>query len=401
MWEAEVRSLVLQRNLHESLAYFPVYNAFQAIERKNRALKKKHIEIRNSIGVLQYEIQESIYQKNSNLEEVKQKLSSIAEDLSPRTKKDFDDIKLRFELSRKIREQDFLIQDLKSESETAKSQLSELLESVVRLQEEIQRKDAVNQTLIQELEGTRACLSSAEARLRTVEAENIQYAQRIVDEKNRTAQQLNEMNKLIAPVANVPDILGEGFNLMKKFGTGTLFARPAEKPQLQVHEHEIEDDFVDVKTSGIKKGSVDSNKGDEPFYNDDCLPPRKPLFYVKCHTSEVNDIAYNKSFVMTGGSDSTVKIFEKGGSGESLELSVGEYDELPPQDARNTLLVGGPVISLDLKGDWLAAGCCDRIGRIWSVRTGRLRHNLSGHSNKVNSIRLVGQYFSSSLQRKS
>jgi autophagy-related protein 16-1 len=397
-WEAEADALILERNRVQCDTYVDIYTAFRLMEKKHRLLKKKHIEIRNRVGVLQYEIQESIYQKTSNLEEVKSKLSSIADDLSPRSAKEFDDIKVRFELSRRIKEQDYRINDLKSEAETAKSQLSHSLEEIAKLQEELSQKEVTNLVLKQELESTRGYLTSAETRLKAVEAENGQYAKRLLEEKQRNAHQMNEMNKL---VQEGPSLLGGGLNLMKRFGAGTFFSKVTDNQEIPLNENDIEDDFVDI--NGTKKAGGDVEEAEElpPVY--DCIPPRKPLNFNKCHNSEINDIVYNKQYFMTGGSDKMVKIFERKGAGQTVDLTPADIDDMPPQDPFNTLPTVGPVISLDLKGDWIAAGCSDGIARIWSVSTGRLRQNLSGHANKINAIRLVGkflnfQYISSQLK---
>jgi predicted nucleic acid-binding Zn-ribbon protein len=396
-WEEEAEALVLERNRLQTEPYLDVYSAFRLMEKKYRLLKKKHIEIRNRVGVLQYEIQESIYQKTSNLEEVKSKLLIIAEDLSPRSAKEFDDIKVRFELSRQIKEQEHLINDLKSEADTARSQLSNSLEEIAQLQEDLSKKEVTNLMLKQELEGTRNCLASAETRLKAVEAQNGQYAKQLLEEKQRSAHQMNEMNKLVqeGPGAG---LLGGGLKLMKRFGATTFFTKSAENEEIALDESEIEDDFVDI--IGAKKGNNDGvEETEELTLPYDCVPPRRPLNFNKCHNSEINDIVYNKQYYMTGGSDKIVKIFERKGAGQSAELTSAEIDDMPPQDPFNMLTTAGPVISLDLKGDWLAAGCTDGIARIWSVSTGRLRQNLSGHANKINAIRLVGKSVATSLIR--
>lgn len=388
-WEEVANILIKERNRVQCDSFVDIYSAFKTMEKKNRYLKKKHIEIRNRIGVLQYEIQEGIYQKTSNLEEIKSKLSIIADDLSPRTAKEFDDIKVRYELSRKIKEQEFLINDLKSEAEIARSQLSASLEEVAQLQEDLRCKEAINLVLNQELESTRSYLASAELRLKSVEAENIQLAQRLLDEKQRNGQQVTEMNKLIQS--------GSGLfgGVIKRFGAGTLFAKSADYIDPLFNESNIEDDFVDVVSGSKTLSTEELPLPDDIHYFNECVPPRRPINFSKCHNSEINDLCYNKFFYMTGGSDSVVKIFERKGNGQSIELTPTEIDELPPQDAIASFTTGGPVISIDLKGDWIAAGCSDRIARIWSVSSGRLRHNLSGHANKVNSIRLVGMVWSS------
>jgi hypothetical protein len=240
-----------------------------------------------------------------------------------------------------------------------------------------------------ELESGRNYLNSAEDRLKRIETENGNLAQRVMEEKRKAVDAMNEMNRIME--AHAPGggggIMGGGFSLMKKFGGATgLF--PMSKPSHDdPGEGEFEDDFID-----LKEGESSDDK-DQPIIYDVC-PPRQPLVTALCHNGEVNDIVSNRHFFMTASSDSTVKVFDKkivssADNDASYNRTTGV--QLGHIDAKHTLTCGGPALSLDLRGEWLAAGCSDNIARVWNVKTGRLRHNLSGHANKVTCVRLVGK----------
>eukprot|EP00602_Paraphysomonas_sp_CaronLab_P009671 CAMPEP_0185023368 /NCGR_PEP_ID=MMETSP1103-20130426/6050_1 /TAXON_ID=36769 /ORGANISM="Paraphysomonas bandaiensis, Strain Caron Lab Isolate" /LENGTH=497 /DNA_ID=CAMNT_0027555929 /DNA_START=278 /DNA_END=1771 /DNA_ORIENTATION=- len=304
------------------------------------------------------------------------KLGLLSDDLSHRSNKNFDYIKIRYELEKKVREKDHLISDLKSEVTTAKSELSANQERNAELQSNIESKDAVIETLSGELESTRGFLESAESRLKRVEAENVLLSQRLLDEKHKNAEAMNEMNRIMQQQqSSTGSLIGGGLNLMKKFGATSLFVKSSGHEEGE-GEHDIEDDFVDIKGS---------EEPDLPVVVD-VAPPRRPMHVTRCHGTEINDVVYERQKFMTAGSDSTVRVFPRRGSGtEGDGTPDGEL-----ADALLTLTAGGPVISLHLAGEWIAGGCSDRIGRIWSTRTGRLRHNLSGHANRVSSVRLIG-----------
>jgi WD40 repeat protein len=112
---------------------------------------------------------------------------------------------------------------------------------------------------------------------------------------------------------------------------------------------------------------------------------------MTCHGCEINDIAFGcrKTFI-TGGADSVVKVFD-------LERSKGRLSNAEDprhavvQDSKHAFTCGGPVISVHSAGEHVAGACSDGIARIWNVRTGKLRQSLSGHANKVTSVRLVGK----------
>lgn len=256
---------------------------------------------------------------------------------------------------------------------------------------EFKSKQSTSSFSIQtELESGREYLNSAEERLKRIEAENVNLAQRVMDEKRKALNAMNEVNRLMEAQASGSGggIMG-GFSLMKKIGGATgLF--PVAKSSHAVGEEgvdDLEDDFVDLKSDG---GNDDK---DLPIIYDVC-PPRQSLVTAVCHNGEVNDIVSNRHFFMTASSDSTVKIFDRkivgsADSDTSYERTSGI--QMGHIDARHTLTCGGPALSLHLTGEWLAAGCSDNIARVWNVKTGRLRHNLSGHSNKVTSVRLVGE----------
>jgi hypothetical protein len=148
-WQEDMWNNIQERNKVQTDPFKGVYIAFATTEKKYRLLKQKHNEIRNRIGVLQYETQDAIKAGNhgSFLEDMKLSLLSIADDLSPRTMKTFDDVKIRVELNKTIKDQHNLIVDLKSEVSIAKSELSDCRETIAKLHDEINDRNAIIETL--------------------------------------------------------------------------------------------------------------------------------------------------------------------------------------------------------------------------------------------------------------
>jgi hypothetical protein len=166
----------------------------------------------------------------------------------------FDNVKIRVELNKTIKDQHNLIVDLKSEESIAKSELSDCRETIAKLQDQIYDRNAIIKTLQvrppclsyvkflmtiicllsgmqSELESGRNYLNSAEDRLKRIEAENGNLAQRVMEENRKAVDAMNEMNRILEAHASGGGggIIGGGFSLMKKFGGATgLF--PMSKP---------------------------------------------------------------------------------------------------------------------------------------------------------------------------
>ena len=104
--------------------------------------------------------------------------------------------------------------------------------------------------------------------------------------------------------------------------------------------------------------------------------PRVPLFSEKCHATEINDVRSDGQLFVTGGADSTVKVF----SMRTRELMFN-------------FISTGPSLSIDIvDGEWVMSSCAAGRSecRIWGLQSGRQRINFGGHNNKIMCARFIG-----------
>lgn len=387
-WENSAYDLIRQRNKKETDPFVDIYGAYRYEEKNHRQLAEKHIEIRNQISVIQHDFHS--YQKNADtdnhnpelLDEIKALLANLQEDLSARSTKDFDDVKIRIDLERTIK-------NTAAEAELLKAELENRTETLASTTNELDHTKTVVDTVQKELESSRSLLSATEDRLREVESQNGRILTKLMDEKQRSADLMNQLTTLQhaknSKAANIIGGIGGGFNFMKK----NIFGGADDQEELGEKE---EEDFIEVnKGSGEGSGDDDESLSPRSSIFSEVTVPRSVLKTIKCHGCEINDISFGsrKTFI-TGGADSAVKVFD-------MERSTGRLSNAEDprqavvQDAMHEFTCGGPVISVHSAGEHVAGACGDGIARIWNVRTGRLRQSLSGHANKVTSVRLVGE----------
>ena len=386
LWEDNVYELLRERNKKYSEPFVGVYKAYESEEKQHRHLVEKHVEIRNQISVIQYHLQS--YQKENDIQhselidEIKLLLTNLQQDLSPNTTKDFDDVKIRIDLERTIKSQKQLIGDTAAELDVLKSELSSRTEALANVTNELDHKNAVVETIQKELESSRNLLAATEDRLKEVENNNGLILSKLMDEKQKRAEIENELSVLKqAKNSKAANIIEGGFSFVRK----SFFGNGDDDEDLREKE---EEEFVEVdKTNDVVDDNYQSTLVSEVTI------PRSTVKIVKCHGSEINDVSFGcKHTVITGGADSQMKVFDIDRCTGHLGCDMGEA----VQESMHDLNCGSPVISVHSIGENAAGACADGIARIWNVRTGRLRQSLSGHANKVTSVRLIGMLISTS-----
>jgi hypothetical protein len=426
-WEAHATQLLRQRNERESAPFLAVFGAFRHEERQHRRLADKHVEVRNQLAVVQHLLQavktrragservgaggnegvgegdgslthsnnlgDSQSQSHSlahshggelspELEEIRSLLATLQDDLSARTTKDFDDVKIRIELERTIKQQKQLISDTAAEVVLLKSELSERTENLANTTNELVLSRNIVDTVQKELESSRNLLAATEGRLKEVENNNGRIMTKLMDEKQKSADLMNELTNLQhSKNSRATSIIGGGFSFMKK----NIFGASQDDDDLE--QQKEDEEFIDVGKDDIKE--EDSR---ESLFSE-VVVPRSVIKTIKCHGCEINDVSFgSRNTFITGGSDSVVKVFDLGRSTGRLS-NAEDPRHAVVQDASHEFSCGGPVISVHSAGEHVAGACGDGIARIWNTRTGKLRQSLSGHANKVTSVRLVGKKF--------
>ena len=198
----------------------------------------------------------------------------------------------------------------------------------------------------------------ADDEVRRVKKENEVFAERLMQEKDKNATAMNEMNDMLHISSVGQKVIGGGFKFIQKLGVSNPFYT-SRRPSTATSD--ADDDFVEVPAAR------------KPSLIQEAKPPRTALQTVSCSTSEVNDIAYNKQIIIAGCASSSVNVYDA-----------------TTKESTMTLLCGGAVVAVDLTDDYILAACSDNCCRVWSIASGLIKHMLNGHANKVTAAKFVG-----------
>lgn len=117
--------------------------------------------------------------------------------------------------------------------------------------------------------------------------------------------------------------------------------------------------------------------------------PDKPRKKIGAHTSEVTCVSYTKTGLVmaTGSVDKSMS--NDGHFKYSYSIAVRLWDA--PTGQSKAILSGSAqsvmYVEFSPSDELVAAACNDNACRIWSVDTCRLRHTLTGHTEKVKAQR--------------
>ena len=223
---------------------------------------------------------------------------------------------------------------------------------------------ASNQLLKDEYQTLQLALSTAERKLLESQKENDQLVNQIMEFKERDVLRLNQEND------------------------------KALKMQQERIKQQLEEAVAETKGSSSSP-SLRSFNFFRLGQDQESLPGRQSLDSAICHSvriptrcflkfeahdGEVNAIKWSPHglTVATGGSDRKVKIWD---------ISKNMCEQRGNLAGSN-----GAIMSLDhdAGGSLLLAGSSDFASRVWSIDDQRLRHTLTGHSNKVLAAKFLG-----------
>ena len=99
--------------------------------------------------------------------------------------------------------------------------------------------------------------------------------------------------------------------------------------------------------------------------------PSRPVHTIFAHNIECTSVKYNDggSFVVTGGSDVYLKVWDANNGQEKSTLRGMAHSAMD--------------VSICQGSELILAGCSDNIAYVWNYNTGRIKHNLTGHGNKI------------------
>ena len=367
-----------KRNQEESLPFVAlvdlssrllVANAHLATERDqfefvNGKLKEENQRLVQAAGKA-----EPDHEQVSLLEK---KLFNVQEELTELHRRKGQNAQQIIDQSAQIKELEVKIADLQSKLAEADLESKEDAHQKAKLKAIVTEVESTNQLLRDEYQTLQLALSTAERKLLESQKENDKLIHQIMEFKERDVLRLNQEND------------------------------KALRIQQERIKQQLEEAVAETKSSGpASSASSSSTLKSSPFNffrlgqdQQAMFPGRESLDSAVCHSvriptrcflkfeahdGDVNAIKWSPRglTVATGGSDRKVKIWD---------ISKNMVEQRGSLSGSN-----GAVFSLDhdIGGSLLLAASSDFASRIWSVDDQRLRHTLTGHSNKVLAAKFI------------
>ncbi|XP_014225629.1 autophagy-related protein 16-1 isoform X2 [Trichogramma pretiosum] len=204
----------------------------------------------------------------------------------------------------------------------------------------------INQMLKDEHQALQLAFASLEEKLRKAQEENRQLVDRLIKYKSKDAEKMNEEND----------------NFLKK--------RQAKM------QKELEDAARDTRTASPDRGGT--LEGTAPVIPSSL--PTKIAMKFNAHEGEVNAVRWSPTdrILATGGADRKVKLWD---------IAKGSYECKGMLMGSNA---GVMSVDFDSGGNYVLGASNDFASRVWTVADLRLRHTLTGHSNKVMAAKFLG-----------
>ena len=197
-WLATAHELILQRNKRESAPFLEVYTANATLFKKCVYLESVRVATKHSLAILEHETADLLNkgELEQTIKNVTSKFQHIHQELQSYHNRNTN--KSLTNLSKVIYDQRKHISNLEEEIRMAKTQITDAFTTLASTQEQNTIQTAQNIQLQEEISLLHAKLAEQEARIDKLQTENESLTDRIITEKNKSAQQLDEMNKLLS-----------------------------------------------------------------------------------------------------------------------------------------------------------------------------------------------------------
>ena len=216
-WVLDLHESIKKRNLIQSHSYADLIHSHQLLWAQTVYLENKRIEARHKLVSVEHDTVELMHKvgddSSSEVRNLKNQLESVQNDLISYDMFSNDEIKgvvanndyvspkgknkkLQSDLSKLVFEQKKLIANQNSEIDMAKKEIRAATERQVLVEQEFNTQKEKLDTLIDEVESLRRQLTISETERNNLRAENTNLMSRIMEEKSKTATQMNEINEL-------------------------------------------------------------------------------------------------------------------------------------------------------------------------------------------------------------
>ena len=357
-----------RRNQEESLPFQALVDLSSRLLLTNATLAVEREQFEFVNGKLKEENQRLLHRTaepdHEKVSMLEKKLFGVQEELTELHRRKGQNAQQIIDQTAQIKELENKIEALQEKLVETDSQKHEDDVEKQKLKAIVSEVEATNQLLKDEYQTLQLALSTAERKLLESQKENDQLVNQIMEFKERDVLRLNQEND------------------------------KALKMQQERIKQQLEEAVAETKGSSgsspslrsfnfFRLGQDQESPGRQSLDSAICHSVRMPtrcFLKFEAHDGEVNAIKWSPHglTVATGGSDRKVKIWD-------ISKNVCEQ-------RGNLAGSNGAVMSLDhdAGGSLLLAASSDFASRVWSIDDQRLRHTLTGHSNKVLAAKFLG-----------
>lgn len=330
---------------------------------QNRAAERSaSLHIEN--GQLSY-INDKLKEENSVLKKnpadnvdtsvLEKKLFAVQEELTELHRRKGENAQLIIDQSAQLRGNEVAQKESYSKLQQCHSELNRLREEMSRMKSTVTELEATNQLLKDEYQTLQLALTSAERKLVSAQKENDLLVAQIMEFKDRDVMRLNQEND----------------------------------KAMQVQQERIKQQLEEAARDPSRHIATHDRKSTQQIGSATDLDsticyavriPTKCYLKFEAHDGEVNAVKWSPHglTVATGGSDRKIKMWD---------LSKHTAEQRGSLSGSNGAILS---IDYDAAGSLLLASSSDFASRVWTVDDGRLRHTLTGHSNKVLAAKFMG-----------
>lgn len=197
-WSKVVLQNLKERNKLQIEPLIAIYQSNTKLWYEHSRLQSLLKDVKHQFATVQHETAELLTSLGTDssagaVEKLKCKLAQIQVELREKGNLESNERKMKIDLSKKVRDQGKLIADQSEELKMAKSELSSSHEMTAFLREEIRVEKSSSLIVNSELNNVRSMFHK-------LEQENAELIERILSEKVKTAQAMNDMmNKQEGP----------------------------------------------------------------------------------------------------------------------------------------------------------------------------------------------------------
>jgi chromosome segregation ATPase len=193
-WIETVSCRLERRNELECKPYVPIYQSVHELWKKNVYLDSVRVSTKHNIAIIEHETSDYLSKGDygAAVSNMSKKIAQLHADLKPFNAK-IDTATVGVDLSKRIYDQKKLILNQEEEIRMAKHEIIESFQKLASLEESFNAEKAKTTELEEQIAQLQATLTKKEGTIDVLSAENHDLTSRILTEKNKSAELLDNM----------------------------------------------------------------------------------------------------------------------------------------------------------------------------------------------------------------